>query len=133
MPAYSFQKQFVPFIESGEKTHTIRGKRKGRPKPGQPFYGYYGMRTKQCRKILDGVITRVQDITIQRVAVTGSEYALIAIDGEMLTPDEMEALARRDGFADLRAMMEFWPDERLPFYGDIIHWKPGPHPGKANG
>jgi hypothetical protein len=27
VPAYSFQKQFVPFVESGEKTHTIRGKR----------------------------------------------------------------------------------------------------------
>lgn len=124
MPAYSFQKQFVPFVESGAKTHTIRGKRKARPRPGQTFYAYYAMRTKQCRKLLESVITRVQDITIQRVTVLGSEYALIAIDGQTLAPDEMEALARRDGFANLSTMMEFWPTERTPFHGDIIHWKP---------
>jgi hypothetical protein len=66
MPAYSFQKQFVPRIESGDKTHTIRGKRKNRPRPGQTFYGYYAMRTKQCRKLIQSVITRVQDIVIEQ-------------------------------------------------------------------
>lgn len=133
MPAYSFQKQFVPFVESGEKTHTIRGKRKNRPKPGQTFYAYYGMRTKQCRKLLESSITRVQDILIdvdhlycdyidaEHIMLV---YPRIVIDGESLADDEMEALARRDGFSDLRAMMMFWPRQVLPFSGDIIHWKP---------
>lgn len=124
MPAYSFQKQFVPFVESGAKTHTIRGKRKNRPQPGQIFYGYYAMRTKQCRKIIHSTITCVQDITIEFVQAGAHErnYHRITVDGEVLAIDEMEALARRDGFAHLSAMMQFWPSERLPFHGDIIHW-----------
>lgn len=136
MPAYSFQKQFVPFVESGAKTHTIRGKRKNRPKPGQVFYGYYAMRTKQCRKLVQSTITRVQDITIERgervcdTEVRASEgmnvhwnIPKITIDGEVLARDEAEALAVRDGFRDLLEMSDFWPPERMPFSGDIIHWK----------
>jgi hypothetical protein len=122
----------VPFVESGAKTHTIRGKRKNRPKPGQTFYGYYAMRTKQCRKVIQSTITRVQDITIEelerRVEYRNGEhtffdYPKITIDGEALAGDEMETLARRDGFVDLFAMMRFWPVERRPFEGDLIHWK----------
>jgi hypothetical protein len=129
MPAYSFQKQFVPFVESGAKTHTIRGKRQNRPKPGQTFYGYYAMRTKQCRKVIQSTITRVQDITIELVKAGPRErnHHRITVDGEVLAADEMQALAVRDGFADLFAMMRFWPVERLPFSGDIIHWKFPPH------
>jgi hypothetical protein len=135
MPAYSFQKRFVPPVERGDKTHTIRGKRKNRPRPGQRFYAYYAMRTKQCRKLLESVITRVQDITIEqaeRVCDTTSREGLvvywnvlkITIDGDVLALDEAEALARRDGFQDLLEMSDFWPPSRLPFYGDLIHWKP---------
>jgi hypothetical protein len=126
VPAYSFQKQFVPFVESGAKTHTIRGKRKARPQPGQTFYGYYAMRTKQCRKIIHSTITKVQDISIElvRAGAFARNYHRITIDGEVLSLDEMAALARQDGFHDLSAMMEFWPATRLPFHGDIIHWKP---------
>lgn len=119
MPAYSFQKQFVPFVESGAKTHTIRGKRKARPRPGQTFYAYYGMRTKQCRKLLESVITSVQDITIE-IGEFGLE---IALDGERLSPDEIVALAKRDGFSSAEDMEVFWGG-RFPFSGDIIHWKP---------
>jgi hypothetical protein len=132
MPAYSFQKQFCAPVEKGTKTHTIRGKRKNRPKPGQTFYGYYGMRTKQCRKLLQSTITRVQDIRIEVASLytdyIAGEHVILArprivIDGEELADDEMETLARRDGFSDLRAMMMFWPKEVLPFIGDIIHWR----------
>lgn len=132
MPAYSFQKQFVPFVESGDKTHTIRGKRKARPKPGQAFYGYYAMRTKQCRKLIQSTITKVQDIRIEVASlytdyIAGEHLILvhpnIVIDGESLAEDEMESLARKDGFSDLRTMMMFWPRQVLPFSGDIIHWR----------
>jgi hypothetical protein len=137
MPAYSFKAQFVVPVETGTKNHTIRNKRKARPQPGQRFVGYYGMRTKQCRKLIESVITRVQDIRIEageRVfdktvrAVEGMDVwwtiPKITIDGEVLARDEAEALAVRDGFKDLLEMSDFWPPERLPFTGDIIHWKP---------
>lgn len=132
MPAFSFKKKFVPFVESGEKTHTIRAKRKNRPRPGQAFYGYYAMRTKQCRKLVQSEITRVQDILIDVDHlycdfVAGDHitrvWPQIVIDGERLADDEMEALAKRDGFTGLPDMMLFWPRQVLPFTGDLIHWK----------
>lgn len=124
MPAYSFQQQFCSPVERGDKTHTIRGKRKHRPKPGQPFYGYYAMRTKQCRKLIESTITRVQDIEI----ILGPFGMEITLDGERLSPDEIVALAKRDGFDSAASMEKFWVG-RYPFEGDIIHWKfPGVKP-----
>jgi hypothetical protein len=135
MPAYSFQLQFCEPVETGRKTHTIRGKRKHRPKPGQTFYGYYAMRTKQCRKLVQSPITRVQDIVIEdsgrrfqqvmpivRDMRVFGIYPRMIVDGEVLADDEMDCLAVRDGFRSLWDMMAFW-DGRLPFNGDIIHWR----------
>lgn len=136
MPAYSFKERFIPAIESGLKTHTIRGKRKACPKPGQTFYGYYAMRTKQCRKLFDSPITRVGDIWIVdsgrkfkgfAEATDGRHlfgiYPQIEIDGVKLADDEMEQLAQRDGFESLWDMSGFW-DLNTRFNGDMIHWKP---------
>lgn len=119
MPAYSFKAQFCEPVETGRKTHTIRAKRAARPAPGQRFVGYYGMRTKQCRKLLESTITRVQDIAIWE---TPTGFCFVAIDGEVLANDEKEELAVRDGFKDFADMMTFW-DGRRPFSGDIIHWR----------
>lgn len=41
---------------------------------------------------------------------------------QRLDVNEVEALARRDGFADFAEMMTFWSG-RLPFYGHIFHWR----------
>ena len=136
MPAYSFQAQFIPAIESGLKTHTIRGERRFRPRAGQPCFGYYAMRTKQCRKLFESTITRVGDIVLTDSgrrfkgfdeAVNGEYlfgiYPQIEIDGTRLADDEMEALAVRDGFTSLHHMSGFW-DLNHTFRGNIIHWKP---------
>ncbi len=119
MPAYSFQMQFCGPVERGEKTHTIRGKRKARPKPGQRFVGYFGMRTKACRKLIESTIARVQDVFMSQ----GRDGVVkVDLDGERLSPDQCEALARRDGFPDWATMQQFWVG-RYPFSGDMIHWK----------
>ena len=115
MPAFSFKQQFVAKVESGEKLHTIRAKRKNRPRVGQTFYGYYGLRTKQCRKLVESVITRVQDIVID-------DLCGIMVDGDGLSLVEREELAVADGFSNYEQMLRFW-DGRLPFSGDIIHWR----------
>lgn len=129
MPAYSFQKQFVSAIERGDKTHTIRAKRKARPAAGQRCVGYYAMRTKQCRKLFEAVITRVQDITISDHDMIGGDFMalyglpLVIIDGDELDRTELEALAKRDGFVNAHDFWKFWQSTHsIPFRGDIIHW-----------
>ncbi|QNI34495.1 ASCH domain-containing protein [Alloacidobacterium dinghuense] len=115
MAAFNFKQQFKPMILSGRKRHTIRAKRKRCTKPGERLYLFCGMRTKFCERLMEPVCTKVQDIVIDS---TGS----IFIDGERLHSDEREALAAADGFASYVDMMKFW-NGRLPFEGDIIHWK----------
>jgi uncharacterized protein YqfB (UPF0267 family) len=129
MPAYSFQERFVPKVESGEKTHTIRGKRKARRKPGQRFVGYYAQRTKQCRKLVESVITRVQDIFM---FVNRDGDVMVDVDGERIALDECESLAVRDGFESWEEMKSFWVG-RYPFDGDLIHWRPPSAAGNGGG
>jgi hypothetical protein len=55
MPAYNFQKQFVPYVKDYSKPHTVRAYRKdGRlPKIGELVHLYTGMRTNQCEKLVN--------------------------------------------------------------------------------
>lgn len=127
MPALNFMKQFVARVEDGSKGHSIRRKRKRAWKVGDRLALYTGMRTRACRLLFRTVVTKVQDILI--AVVPDAEWAVIKIDDVLLMPDEMEAFAQADGFADHAAMMAFWQKTHtLPFHGDIIHWK---YPGEV--
>lgn len=133
MALYNFQKRFAPAIEAGAKRHTIRAKRKCPTKVGEELYLYTGLRQTGARKLRlpeDEVphCTKVQDIQIDwgiaySVALCSEVlYRSVRIDGQLLDLDECESLAMADGFKDFEEMMQFWPDNRLPFEGDIIHW-----------
>jgi hypothetical protein len=65
------------------------------------------------------ICTKVQEIQIKDIGTV----KFIFIEGATLMPDECDALAKADGFDNFKDMMEFW-DGRLPFKGQIIHWKP---------
>ncbi len=125
MPALNFKKQFRPHIKSGRKNHTIRAKRKRPIKPGDKLYLYTGMRTKACRKIMEAVCVKVEEIQICRnrapLGTSALECCRIFIEGVALSNDESEALAYADGFYSFTDMMNFWGG-RLPFTGDIIYW-----------
>lgn len=128
MGLYNFKKQFVPFIKSGEKKHTIRVIRKNPDKPGNTLYLYTGLRTKKAK-----LLKRVECVKVEEIVISCSPAILpgetdqffVAIDGTGLGADEREQLARRDGFSNFSEMMKFWttPKNRLPFTGHIIHWK----------
>jgi hypothetical protein len=136
MVAYSFAPQFVAPIEARTKLQTVRGHRPRHARVGEPIQLYTGMRTKQCRKLIDPDPTciRVWDI---RIAVDAAERCLIGaitLDGALLTRDEMEAFAQSDGFVvdddapALRRMGEFWLKaharlgQEFVFDGVCIRW-----------
>jgi hypothetical protein len=131
MPALNFKKQFEPHIRSRRKRHTIRAKRKRPIKPGDMLYLFTGMRTKSCQKIMQTVCAKVEDVKIEMRAYSGKgilarglTFPHVIIEGIDLSGDEKEALAYADGFDSFADMMKFW-DGRLPFSGDLIHWKEG--------
>jgi hypothetical protein len=114
MGLYNFHKRFVPMIEAGTKTHTIRATRRHPDRPGRTMHLYVGLRQRGARLIKRATCTAVQDITI-------TARQKVIIDGVALGGDECEALARSDGFDSFASMMEFW-NGRRPFTGQVIHW-----------
>lgn len=129
MGLYSFQPRFVPKILAGEKTHTIRAIRANPDKPGNLLHLYTGLRQKGARLLMRVPCVRIEEITISLYTAvwdppTGDLWTrrVIQIDGQPLSLDEYEALARRDGFDSFADMMKFW-EGRLPFRGHVIHWR----------
>ncbi len=132
MPAYSFQGQFVPVIENETKPHTVRANRKdGKvPKPGDRLYLYYGMRTKQCRKIGEAVCSGVKGVTISD---EGIEFH--GLWGGPLVKPDCDKFAWKDGFrpegstaetpgAAFKLLLHFFKQtHELPFKGVVIYWK----------
>ena len=121
MPAFNFQKQFAPDVDSGKKRQTIRAKRKNRPQVGQTAYLYTGMRTAACRKLREGTIWMVQNIMI------GHKGCLINYDKDDEFPIneqyELDMFARADGFESWEAMRDWFNKTHgLPFKGDLIKW-----------
>jgi len=133
MPAYSFKERFCPFLLDGSKTQTIRAMRKGRcrhAEPGDIVYLYFGLRTKWCKKLGEGVCVNRKEIIIHPAGD-------IEIDGVHLSdPHEKNLFAWRDGFRPSGSseehpdgaydlLMRFWRQtHELPFRGVVIYWKP---------
>lgn len=124
MGLYNFKAQFVPFILSGRKTHTIRATRAHPDKRGNTVHLYTGLRTKSAMLLLRSTCLRVEEISIQdgpNMKFLPDDFRVF-INGERLDKSECELLAQRDGFRDFAEMMAFW-EGRLPFRGHIIHWR----------
>jgi hypothetical protein len=140
-----FQDRFVSAVMRGEKTHTIRGERAVPIEVGDRLDLYKRPRQKGMKLLFRAPCVKVERIDIL-VSAAGPEHeefckefgmqrpntdqlyramhlacSTVIIDDHGLSPDEIEQLARRDGFSNFHEMLKFWSG-RLPFEGTIIHW-----------
>lgn len=145
-----FKKRFAPIVEEGSKTHTIRAKRKIRPRVGEICHCYTGLRQKGARLLGRWECVKVEPINIYEC---GDGRFSVWVGENELTPDEKDALAWRDGFRDQEnapfvQMMQYWINTHgdgkrilvtrvnypagepvkgygkpLDFEGDLIHWR----------
>ena len=133
MVAYSFNKMFIPAIQSGLKYQTIRPDRKRHARIGERIQLYHGMRTKKCVKIIDDpVVTDVCKVrmlvdTEMTIEVTSSKTGSV----RRLSHQEARDFAIADGFGKgssdpLRRMHGFWilTYGRGEFDGVLIRWEP---------
>jgi hypothetical protein len=80
MPAFSYKERFIPFIQDGSKSQTIRAFRKYLVEPGQVLSHFYGMRTKHCTRIIENTpCTEVKTIFIME---SGSVYLAPVMEKE---------------------------------------------------
>lgn len=115
MPALNFKACFCELVETGTKTQTIRRKRKHPIRIGDRLVLYTGMRTKQCRKLLEATCSMEREIRITEGGVK--------IDGVSLPRVAVENLAQQDGFASVDQFRAFFRSNYgLPFSGQLIEW-----------
>lgn len=143
MVAYSFAPMFAHQVATLIKRQTVRADRPRHARQGEAVQLYAGMRTRQCRKLVDPdpVCTKVQRIEIAVSSLIDVLVASIAIDGIPLTREEIETFARDDGFAPellgastpfpiqstARANMgQFWQLNHGTglFHGVLVRWEP---------
>jgi hypothetical protein len=128
-----FKVRFVPFVEEGSKTHTIRADRARQPKPGDVCHCYTGLRQKGARLLGRWICTRVDDMLIE--ASYGPYdiplWVRIRINGDQLSKSETSRLCYADGFrsdVEEHAWMEFaeyWRRENRKALGSdrTLRWK----------
>lgn len=115
-----FKRRFALYVWEGSKTHTIRGERANPPKVGETCHCYVDPRQKSM-----ALLGRWECVKVEPITITADQ---VLIEGQRLSSDERNALAWRDGFRDMgrhhafKSMMHFW-EGRLPFHGQVIHWK----------
>lgn len=124
MAIYNFKKQFGPAVRSGSKAQTIRahGKRPP-PKVGDWAYCYTGLRTRDVCRLGAFRIIHVTQISIS----SHSRIVSIPSNGAWynLTDDEIEQLARADGFASADEFFGFFAKEHGgTLGGHLITWNP---------
>jgi hypothetical protein len=129
-----FKRRFSAFVEDGSKPHTIRAKRKKRPRAGETCHCYVDPRQKTMRLLRRSPCIRVDDVEL---LLLNNGTIQFSINGEKLCKDEARELAWRDGFrthpvttdGPLKEMAEFWKAEHGAksgdvFRGDLISWNP---------
>lgn len=108
-----FDEAFAPLIVAGAKIHTIRAGQRWRAgevaqfcvRAGQPDQReFWPPRPVQL---------------VQTVQLTATE---LRVDGRLLPPAELRALAQADGFPTTEALFAYFLDKPLPFHGQLVHW-----------
>lgn len=121
MPQLSFKARYVPLVESGQKTHTIRRRRKDRrdPERGDKLYLVAGPRNKKRKRLLGDFVVCTYAVPIRITAST------LRVDGRYQQPEKRDKIARSDGFADFSEMAQVFADQYgLPFKGLLVGWGP---------
>lgn len=120
MAALGFKGRFVDLILDDKKKQTIRNFRKYPIKPGETLYLYYGMRTKQCKKLKEVTCRNVHEIVITKRGIT------LYLNGDRKlksTVDNLNQFAIADGFVSWEEMKLWWTmTHELPFTGQLIQW-----------
>lgn len=117
MPAFNFQEIFAPLVESGGKPSTIR--KTMRCKIGDTVQLYTGQRTKDCRKLGEGVCIGLAQITIG--LEDGTPWAVHGVIGDVFLH---KRLHEQEGFMNVNEFVGFFRQQYgLPFTGYLHVWE----------
>lgn len=108
---------FINEILTGNKIHTLRADPNNRWRPGNTIQHAVGVRTKDFRQFYSGTCKAVQTVEIKWY--NSNYYPDVKVDGRDLKHDEVDKLAKNDGFDSSVAFFDWFNKD---FTGKIIHW-----------
>lgn len=118
-----FKPQFKEPILAGTKIHTIRADKGNRWCAGKKIQMATGVRTKEYNCFHETECVSVQDILIIYEYIQPIGHTLsVHIDGRPICNNELETLAKHDGFDNASDLLEFFVGVTDVFRGKIIHW-----------
>jgi hypothetical protein len=143
MVAYSFNRRFVPAIESGIKSQTIRAPRRRHARPGEWLQLYTGMRTKSCRLIrADVVCSRLDEVRFdlraladapmpknsrQLLSVVDTTDLPLTVNGIPVEGWQKDVFAIHDGFLGWQITGEGAAGISLPPFAAMVLFWMGSH------
>ena len=108
-----FDEAFIPAILAGTKVHTIREGQRWQTGNIAEFYARAQQPDRyEFREPLPVLL--VQEIELSAEGMR--------VDGRLLAPPELLALAQADGFATADALLAFFVGKPLPLRGQLVHW-----------
>ena len=108
-----FNEDFIPAIIAGRKIHTIRAGQRWRARDTAHFCA----RAQQPDQYEFWPPLPV--LLVQEVELTATD---LRVNGRLLPPTELLALAQADGFDTAAGLLAFFADQSLPFRGQLVHW-----------
>ncbi|GAB3638372.1 hypothetical protein GCM10027422_39620 [Hymenobacter arcticus] len=108
-----FHEAFVAAIVAGTKIHTIRAGQRWRV--GEVAQFCVRAHQPDQREFWEPRPI----IAIQVIELTSNT---LQVDGRLLPPAELLALAQADGFPTIEELFAFFADKPLPFQGQLLHW-----------
>lgn len=108
-----FNEAFIPAILAGVKVHTIREGQRWRAGDSAEFYA----RAQEPERY--EFREPLPILLVQEVEIT---TAGLFVEGRLLSPTELLALAHADGFATANELLVFFADKSHPFRGQLVHW-----------
>lgn len=118
--------RFVYLISAEVKIHSIREDKGSRWKEGMKIHMWRGnprnVKSSPYEFNTDHVCVSTQKIFIHPdFGPSGGLYSVVKIDGRQIVGNELEELAKNDGFSSARQFF-LWFKKTGDFTGKIIHW-----------
>ena len=116
MRVRTFKPQCAPLVESGAKRQTIRPMPKRIPKEGdvESWRQWTGRPYHSPQREL----AKIRIVSVELILIS---YRFIEVNCRPLLPHESNVLAKRDGFAGVLPMLDWFEREHgLPFTGILI-------------
>lgn len=122
---FGFKKEFVLPIQARTKILTFRAIGKRRPPHlGERLYFWYGLRTKQAKKIGEAVCEAVEEVFLHEDRIEWPEKRKHAANIGPFGNGQLDVLAKMDGFESWESLIAFHRKENggLPARRLMICW-----------